>query len=185
MMIATVSNVWPYKRQSLVIEALPLLRKRPGLEGLEYHVLGAGSEDYFQDLRGLAQRLGVGDAVHIEGRVSDARVEEALASARAMPIMSLCESFGIPMIEAMASGTPVVAADCCALPEVAGDAALLAPIDDAPALADRLERVLTDPETAERLRAAGRRRVSDFRWSAIGARMADLLDEVLAEAAAK
>lgn len=178
--MVTVSNVWPYKRQSLVIEALALLRKRPGLEGLEYDILGAGSEDYYQELRSLANRLGVGDAVHVEGRVSDQRVEEAFASARAMPLMSVCESFGIPMVEAMASGTPVVAADCCALPEVAGDAAAITPVDDVKQLADQLEKVLTDPATAERLREAGIRRVSDFRWSAIGVRMAEVIDEIAA-----
>ncbi|TWT96804.1 GDP-mannose-dependent alpha-(1-6)-phosphatidylinositol monomannoside mannosyltransferase [Botrimarina colliarenosi] len=177
--IVTVSNVWPYKRQSLVVEALAKLRQRPGLETLEYHVLGAGSADYIAELRRLADQLGVGSAVHVEGRVSDQRVEEAFAEARAMPLMSLCESFGIPMIEAMASGTPVVAADCCALPEVAGDAALIAPIEDVDALAERIESVLTDTDLAERLRAAGRRRVLDFRWNAIGAQMADVLEEMM------
>lgn len=177
--IVTVSNVWVYKRQWLVIDALAKLRKRPGLEKLEYHILGAGPEDYLQELRNHAQKLGLAGAVHVEGRVSDERVAEAFAEARAMPLMSVCESFGIPMVEAMASGTPVVAADCCALPEVAGDAALLAPVDDADALAERIERVLTDAELAQRLREAGVRRVADFRWSVIGERMAEVLEEMV------
>ncbi|MEQ8847000.1 glycosyltransferase family 4 protein [Botrimarina sp.] len=179
MTMVTVSNVWPYKRQSLVIEALPKLRHTPGLEGLEYHILGAGPDDYLQELRDLATRLGVGDAVHVEGRVSDARVEEALASARVMPLMSLCESFGIPTIEAMAYGTPVVVADCCALPEVCGDGALVTPVDDADALADTLRRVLTDEGLVDQLRSAGAARVARFRWREIGARMADTLDRVI------
>lgn len=179
MKLVTVSNVWPYKRQSLVIEALAKLRRTPGLESLEYHVLGAGPEDYLHELRGLAARLGVGEAVHIEGRVSDARVEEALASARAMPLMSLCESFGIPTVEAMAYGTPVVVADCCALPEVCGDGAAVTPVDDVDALVSTLRNVLTDPQRAAELRRAGAERVKRFRWREIGERMADALDEAI------
>ena len=180
--LVTVSNVWPYKQQWMVIEAVARLRKTPGLEGLEYHILGAGPDDYLQELRDKATKLGVGDAVHVEGRVSDQRVEEALVEARAMPLMSLCESFGIPTIEAMASGTPVVVADCCALPEVCGDAALATPPEDVASLAETLGRVLTDRELAERLRREGAQRVGRFRWRDIGAQMADAVDEMIATA---
>ncbi|MGL4513958.1 MAG: glycosyltransferase family 4 protein [Lacipirellulaceae bacterium] len=180
--IVTVSNVSPYKRQSLVIRALPELRKTPGLEKLEYRILGAVTDAYRDELRRLAASLGVGESVHVEGRVSDARVVEALASARALPLMSVCESFGIPTVEAMTLGTPVVVADCCALPEVCGDAALTVPMDDVPALVERLRSVLTDPDEAERLRSAGAKRVERFQWATIAEQMAAELDRMMARA---
>lgn len=178
MEIATVSNVSVYKRQSLVIEALAELRQRPGLETLEYRIIGAVTDDYRAELRRLAESLGVGGAVHIEGRVSDARVQEVLSRARAMPLMSVCESFGIPPVEAMTFGAPVVIADCCALPEVCQDAGLRVRMDDRDHLIQQLHQVLTDPPVADRLRAAGVARVHDFRWALIGQRMADCLDEI-------
>ena len=65
---------------------------------------------------------------------------------------SLYEGFGLPVLEAMASGVPVVAANRTALPETCGDAALLVDPDDAEALADALLRAAGDQERA---RAAG------------------------------
>lgn len=177
--LMTVSTVTPYKRQSLVIEALAELRKTPGLEATRYRILGDCPEGYRAELLRQAARLGVGDAVSIEGRVSNATVEQALASARVLPLMSVCESFGIPTIEAMTYGTPVVVADCCALPEVCGDAALACPMDNVPALTGLLRRVLTEPGLAETLRTAGVRRVQRFNWSVIGGQMADGLDQIL------
>ena len=68
---------------------------------------------------------------------------------------SVYEGFGLPALEAMASGTPVVAANRAALPEICGDAALLVDPDDPDAFADALLRA-SGPER-ERLTAAGSR----------------------------
>ena len=118
------------------------------------------------------------DRVYLEGRVSDERVQQALAGARAMPLLSVCESFGIPPIEAMTFGTPVVIADCCALPEVCGEAAVRCPPDDLEALVDSLRHVLTDRDLAERLRTAGAERAQHFSWTQTAAKMAACLDEL-------
>jgi glycosyltransferase involved in cell wall biosynthesis len=178
MEIATVSNVSPYKRQSLVIRALARLVKMPGIEELSYRVIGDCSDAYAAELRTLAESLGVADRVFLEGRVSDERVQEALASARAMPLLSVCESFGIPLVEAMTFGTPVVIADCCALPEVCGEAAVRCPPDDLDALVDGLSRVLTDGELAEKLRIAGAERAQHFSWSKTAEKMAARLEDL-------
>lgn len=178
MEIVTVSNVSPYKRQSLVIRALPRLHEVSGLEGLSYRIIGGVSDAYAAELRRLAESLGVARHVFIEGRVSDARVQEALSSARAMPLLSVCESFGIPPIEAMTFGTPVVIADCCALPEVCGDAAVRCPPDDLEALVDALRRVLTERDLSERLRTAGAQRAQHFSWTHTAEKMAACLDQL-------
>ncbi len=177
--IATVSNVFHYKQQSLVIRALPRLHAISGLEGLNYHAVGQCTPAYKRELEQLAKSLGVERHVFIEGRVPDERVEEVLTRARAMVLMSLCESFGIPMLEAMTFGTPVVAADCCALPEVAGDAAELVKMDDLEQLVDAIAGVLTNPSRAEDLRQKGALQVQKFSWASTAARMADCFDELI------
>ena len=84
----------------------------------------------------------------------DADLPALYGGALAFVFPSLWEGFGLPVLEAMASGAPVVASNRGALPEVTGGAALL--VDPAPApLADALERLLADPALRERLRAAG------------------------------
>ena len=176
--IVTVSDVSVYKRQSLVIETLPLLARRAGLEGVVYRIIGQCPPNYRNHLKALAGRLGVADRVHIEGRVSDERVQEALRQARCFVLMSVCESFGIPAIEAMTFGTPVVVADCCAMPEVCGEAADLCPVDDREQLAGALARVLTESDHTEVLRRRGAERVARFSWGRSAGAMAQSISEI-------
>jgi glycosyltransferase involved in cell wall biosynthesis len=178
MEIVSVSNVNVYKRQELVIRALPELIRRPGLGELRYRIAGHCEPAYRAELEALARELGVADRVVFAGRIDDDEVERAFRGARAFVLMSVCESFGIPAIEAMSFGTPVVTSDCCAMPEVCGPAAELCPVDDLPALVDRLARVLSDPARADELRRRGAEQVRRFRWATTAEQMATALEEI-------
>src|SRR5204862_6044922 len=68
---------------------------------------------------------------------------------------SLYEGFGLPPLEAMASGTPVVTSNVSSLPEVAGDAAVLVDPYDPTAIADGIYRVLTDEQLRREMRRKG------------------------------
>jgi glycosyltransferase involved in cell wall biosynthesis len=116
------------------------------------------------------ERLGLGGAVTFVSDVTDPRLVELYAEAEVAVVPSLYEGFSLPAIEAMACGVPMVATTGGALPEVVGrdgETGLLVPPADPGALAGALGRVLSDPDLATRLSAAGRRRVMErFTWRA-------------------
>jgi glycosyltransferase involved in cell wall biosynthesis len=105
-------------------------------------------------------------AVHTPGFVEFADMPALYSMARALVFPSRYESFGIPIVEAMACGCPVVTATTSACPEVAGDAAILVDPDDVEGLAAAIYRVSLDDELAGDLRRRGLRRAAGFSWSA-------------------
>jgi glycosyltransferase involved in cell wall biosynthesis len=117
------------------------------------------------------------------GYVAESHLPGLYAGAAALAMPSLYEGFGLPVVEAMASGVPVVAANRAALPETCGGAALLVEPDDEGALADALATVVTDEEARRRLVQAGIERASHFSWDRAAAATDTVISEVLAEEA--
>jgi glycosyltransferase involved in cell wall biosynthesis len=107
---------------------------------------------------------GARERVVLAGTVSDAGRRALLERATLLAYPSIYEGFGFPLLEAMSMGVPVVAARAGSIPEVAGDAALLVEPTNEPALADEMDRVITDDATRAELVARGRDRVHAFSW---------------------
>jgi glycosyltransferase involved in cell wall biosynthesis len=113
------------------------------------------------ELAGVIHVGNLGDDL-VAGRQESLRA--CYRGALALALASYHETFGMPMLEAMACGTPVVASRASVLPEVGGDAALYAPPDDADIWAAALRRVVDDAALRERLRDAGLERAKRFDW---------------------
>jgi glycosyltransferase involved in cell wall biosynthesis len=120
-----------------------------------------------REMRQLAADLGIVAHIKELGRPGDAELCSIYGAVDALIFPSLHEGFGLPVLEAMACGTPVVASDIRALEELLAGAGLIAPPHDAHALASAVYQVLSSPEVAERLRAAGLARAQSFAWKRV------------------
>ncbi len=158
-----VSSLWPYKNCDGLLRAWALARDDLG--GRQLAIVGEGrDEKYLKSLHLLAAQLGISADVVFVGGVPLAETVFFYRAADALVYPSFNETFGLPILEAMACACPVVTSNTSSMPEIAGDAAMLA----APSKPDSIARAMIDvagPER-DRLRARGLRRASKFTWGA-------------------
>jgi glycosyltransferase involved in cell wall biosynthesis len=153
----------PRKNVETSLEAYGRLRKRAGRAAPPLVILGLGIAERLTP-EAIAEHAEPA-SVHMPGFVEFTDMPALYAMARALIFPSRYESFGIPIVEAMACGCPVVTATTSACPEVAGGAALLVDPDDVEALAAAMERVSLDDGIVADLRRRGLARAGDFSWS--------------------
>ena len=122
-------------------------------------------------------RLKLHKHVRFLGFQSDETLASLYRLAAVFVFPSLYEGFGLPPLEAMASGTPVVTSNVSSLPEVAGDAAVLVDPYDAVDIKDGIKRVLTDPALAAEMRRKGLLRAREFSWERSVARTLEIYRE--------
>lgn len=116
-------------------------------------------------------RLGIDHRVVFTGRLSEGALAAHYRGAEVVTLPSLYEGFGLPPLEAMASGIPVVVSDTTSLPEVVGNAGLLVDPRDPESIADGLNRAVTDTALRQTLRARGLERVRMFCWDDVARRV--------------
>ena len=169
-------NVKPHKNLGRLIDAFQIVRNR-GLDHLKLVLIGDDISKYAALRRAVHQHQ-----LHKYVRFLGYLPEETLAVmyrlAGVFVFPSLYEGFGLPPLEAMASGTPVVTSNVSSLPEVAGDAALLVDPYEPAAIADGIYRVLTDEELRRDLRRKGLARAHQFSWEQSVRRVRDIYGQV-------
>ena len=165
-------NVKPHKNLERVIQAFDLVRRR-GLDRLKLVIIGDEVSKYTA-LRRAVHRHQLHQYVRFLGYLPEETLAVMYRLAGVFVFPSLYEGFGLPPLEAMASGTPVVTSNVSSLPEVAGDAAVLVDPYDPQAIADGMYRVLTDETLSADLRRKGLARAKQFSWEASVRRVHDI-----------
>jgi len=126
----------------------------------------------------LAESLGIRDRV-VQQQVPDSLMPSAYAHALVFVFPSEYEGFGLPVVEAMASGTPMVLCHSSALPEVGGSVAQYFDASRPTSLAEQLGSLLSDESLRECLSAEGLKRAKEFTWDRTAASMVDVYRRTL------
>ncbi len=163
-----VGNLEPRKNHVGLFRAFARLRAR----GLPHRLVVAGQRGWlYEPIFRAVEELRLADAVTFLDFFPDDLLPALYACADLFVLPSFYEGFGIPLLEAMSSGTPAIVGDRPSLPEVAGGAALLVePADDA-ALAETIWTTVQDAPLRADLRARGLARARDFDWRESAARV--------------
>lgn len=168
---------WAHKRHDLLVSALMRLRAR----GVDVPVvLTGGRTQGWQKVLSTAHAGGVDDLLIDLGYVGEAEVLALYQGAGLLVFPSQHEGFGMPVVEAFASGVPVVCADLPVMRTIAGDAAIFFTVDDAEDLARAIEQVWTDEALGGALITAGRARSATFTWGGTAAAYLSLYRRVAA-----
>jgi glycosyltransferase involved in cell wall biosynthesis len=178
--VLCVSAFYPYKNLYRLIEAFRILKQ----EGFPHELVIVGGDTpgvTRDDVLDHARALGVEDAVRLPGRVPQDDLEDFYRGADVFVMPSLYETFGLPVLEAMALGCPVVAARASSLPEVVGDAAELVDPLDPEAIARGLAAVVADPDRRVELVRRGRARVAAFSWRKAAEETLQVLESIAAQ----
>ena len=169
-------NVKPHKNLERLIVAFNLVRGR-GLEHLKLVLIGDDISRYAA-LRRAVHSHQLHKYVRFLGYLPQETLAVMYRLAGVFVFPSLYEGFGLPPLEAMASGAPVVTSNVSSLPEVAGDAAILVDPYDPSAIADAIERVLCNEGLRRDLRTKGLARARQFSWETSVRRVRAVYDEV-------
>lgn len=157
-------TIEPRKNLVRLIEAYTLLRRRGSADVSLVLCGGKGwqSEPIYE---AAAKSPFAGDII-FTGYVSDAEKNTLFQNAAGFVFPSLYEGFGVPPLEAMHFGVPVLTSTAASLPEVCDSAALYVPPEDRGAIAEGMEKLLSDTALRETLTDAGRKRAAEYSWSA-------------------
>jgi len=178
--ILAVSSIYPYKNYVRLIEAYAELARQGDTPDLV--IVGDNQdEQHYQDMLAAREATGeVAEQIYIVGEVSYDEVHDFYKNASLFVFPSWLESFGIPLLEAMASDTPIVASDLPVFREIARDAALYADPHDPKAIAGAMAEALYVPGAARQLVKAGRERLREYTWQRSASQLLALFRDTVA-----
>jgi glycosyltransferase involved in cell wall biosynthesis len=159
-----VGDLHERRNLPVVVDALLEARRHFGAAAAISLVLAGVDRGVAEGLCAMAAEAGAPEAVVALGPVEEHRIHALYRGALALAYPSLYEGFGLPLVEAMASGTPVLASHEASMPEVLGGAGLLLDPRDVSAWREAIIRLVNDESLRSDLRARGLARAATFTW---------------------
>ncbi len=169
------ANTWPHKNHPTLLKALHRLKTKycTRLPCVFTGVERGGHQAFLRSV----EEHGLTAQVYSLGYVEKCEMPLLYRGASFLIFPSLFEGFGLPLLEAMASGCPVLCSKVASIPEVVGDAALLFDPQDPEEMADSMHQILTDEELRRALVKAGREQSLQFSWDRTARETLKVLEE--------
>ena len=178
--LLAVSDIYVQKNFTTLIAAMAQLQ--PKHPGIVLKIAGYPNDaDHFAALKRMIASEKLDDRVEFLGRIGPEILLDLYRRCRAFVFPSTVETFGNPLVEAMACGAPIACSNSAAMPEVVGDAAVFFDPRDVADMAAAIDRLLSDPGLCQRLARKAVERARDYSWQ----RTAERTGAVIKEAAAR
>ena len=161
--ILYLGNFKKYKNISKLIEGFAKHKNNNTASDVILVIAGNDKKNTFR-VENLIKKNNISHGVKVVGYIEEDDLPVIYANAKAFVFPSLYEGFGIPPLEAMASGIPVLSACSSSLPEVVGEAALMVNPDDSSDIANKIEAILFNYSLRQELVKKGSERIKLFNW---------------------
>jgi glycosyltransferase involved in cell wall biosynthesis len=175
--ILFVGSEQPRKNFKTLLKAFKILKEKKEFNDLKLVKIGGPEKQEFRDesLKEI-QRLDLMNEVIFTGYVKDEDLPVYYSNARCLVSPSLCEGFGLPVVEAMACGCPVITANTSAFPEILGDAGIIRDPFDFNGFAEDIEKLRKTDSMREELIGKGFKRVKMFSWESAAEKIIKIYD---------
>ncbi|HEX2914040.1 MAG TPA: glycosyltransferase family 1 protein [Chloroflexia bacterium] len=169
----------PRKNLPLLLRAFARWRQEQPSQARDVVLVLGGAKGWlYEEIFRLVKELDLESVTRFQGYISENDLPLWYNSARCFVYPSVYEGFGLPPLEAMASGCPVITSNTSSLPEVVGEAGIMVGPDDVDALTAGLASLLTDEAEYSRRRKACLERAAGFTWTQAARQTLDIYRQV-------
>jgi glycosyltransferase involved in cell wall biosynthesis len=158
-----IGTLEPRKNLGFLIEAFSEVIKDSEFDDLRLVITGKKGW-YFEGLFDKVKKLNLEDKVIFTGYFDEEDKPALYKGATIFAFPSLYEGFGLPPLEAMASGVPVISSNTSSMPEVVGEAGILIPPDDKGAWVKNIKKVVSNELLQAEMKVKNKKQLEEFSW---------------------
>lgn len=176
--IYSPTSLYPHKNNEILIKAFARLKRERGIPH-KLVITGFDPLNKENELRDLIKHYGVQEDVLYLGAIPNEHIPAMYGGADLTSYLSLYEGFGLPVLEAMVSGSPVICSNRSSLPEIVRDAGVLVDPLDINEITAKMYDLLTNKDLREGYVKRGLNRAKQFSWKNSAKRLIETYNEVL------